>query len=254
MLETTRPQSMPTGAAARPTEAADAPSDAAHARGPGRLQLVVAGAVGLSLVAVPLYLVHRAANARAEGGAGVVKAADPVAPRAPAAAVPGAGPGTSDVSCGDGGAPSVGSRGPTLTLSEFRVLECHDPGPRRTPADQCDHLAVFEQAYAKALQDAAACAAPALAGENAGGGTLAYVVDVSFARKRAPYLVSTPRGERTLKSSKVVATCAAALKRGLSALPLAGVPHGHSRYKVAVTASYGPAGLASSPAAVAAIR
>ena len=126
---------------------------------------------------------------------------------------------------------------PVVTLSDAKVMECHDPGSRHTPPDQCDHLGAVEKGLAAAIAAAGDCVPP-----SAAGGNLVYVVDASFARKRRPIDLLIPRDGRSLKNPRATAAavkeCSAAVKRGLAGLALDGVPHQHQRYKVAITATY----------------
>lgn len=228
---------------------------------PARIQMVVALVLGLALVAVPLYLWRRPLGAHAEGDssgpAASVSATGSAAPGDLGAILPGNGP--SNIS---GANALVGPTSAAITLSESRVLECHDPGPNKTPAEQCDHLAAIEQAFAKAVTDAAGCV-PA----SAGGGSMVFIADVSFGRKKNPIFVTLPRDGRNLgaanggvrnarasrdaSSAKVVAACTAAVKHALLASvgePLASAPHAHTRYKIAITASYPTPLPAAAPA------
>jgi hypothetical protein len=182
---------------------------------PARLQMVVALVLGLVLVAIPLYLWRRP---RAESP---IVAAQPDAEAAPIA---------TNVD-GDAGPPDDAGAG--LALTDPRVLECHDPGSRHTPAEQCDHLVDFEKLFAKAINDAASCVPT-----TPGGGTLAYVADVSFGRKKQPVHLTTTKDLRSLKSAKVTAACVAAVKKNLASVGLDGMKHEHSRYKIAITATY----------------
>jgi hypothetical protein len=124
----------------------------------------------------------------------------------------------------DAGKPS------SVVLSEARVLGCHDRGPRKTPAEQCDHVAAVEQALAQAIQQAASC------GSTAPGGTIEYVADVSFLRRKVH--ISLPRGGRSLRDRKAIGACATAVREAMDALPLDGADHEHARYTISVTATY----------------
>ncbi len=230
-------------------------SDDPDAR-PARLQMIAALVIGLALVAVPLYVWRRPIAARAEKDA-----AELAASAAAAASAAPIAPGSQTlVSPGN---PLVGPPSAAITLSESRILECHDAGPKKTPAEQCDHLAPIEQAFAKAVTEAASCVPT-----SAGGGSLVFLADVSFGRKRNPVLVTLPRDGRSLgaslagvssrgrasrdaSSAKVVAACAAAVKRTLTSAvgeSLATAPHAHTRYKIAITASYPTPPPAAAPA------
>lgn len=176
---------------------------------PARLQMIVALILGLVLVAIPLYLWRR--------------------PRAESIAVSTGGI--------DGGALPAVTGSPTaqaeekLVISEPKILSCHDPGPKKTPPDQCDHVVELEKAFAKAIEDSTSCVP-----REAGGGSIIYVADVNFRRKTVG--VSTPREGRTLKSSKIAGACERAVKSKLSSLPYDSIKHQHVRYRVSITATY----------------
>jgi hypothetical protein len=189
-----------------------------------RLQTIAAVVLGLALIAIPLYLWRRP---RSES--------PPVT-----SAVVGTAPGSP---FGDAGASDAGSgpAEPSVSLSDAKVLECHDTGLKRTRPEDCDHLAAVEKGLATAISGAPTCLAAAGAG---GAGTLTYVVDASFLRKHHPIEVSVPRDGRSLKgihgaqAGQAVSGCAAAVKKGMESVALDGVPHAHARYKVAITATY----------------
>ncbi len=85
---------------------------------------------------------------------------------------------------------------------------------------------------AKAIEENASCVP-----RDAGGGTIAYVADVSF--KKKSLLLVTPREGRTLKNAKVVAGCQLAVRAKLANVNLdADASHQHQRYRVQITATY----------------
>jgi hypothetical protein len=172
--------------------------------------MIVALILGLVLVAIPLYLWRRP---RAESIAVNTSAADAGALPAVTAATT-AGPEEK------------------LVIGDPKILSCHDPGPRKTAPEQCDHVTELEKAFAKAIEENASCVP-----RDAGGGTIIYVADVGFAKKRS-VAVSTPKEGRTLKNPKVAGTCEKAIKGRLSSLPLESIKHEHARYRVSITATY----------------
>jgi hypothetical protein len=155
-------------------------------------------------------------------------------PRAPADA-PAREPATAASSRDDDMSPPVAAPPPPtlapITLSEARVLACHDPGPTKTPADQCDHLAPIEKALANAVEQSSACVPDSLSGN-----TIEYVADVSFSRRKVSVLL--PRAGRSLNNRKVLAACATAVRDALVTIALEGIDHRHARYKIALTATY----------------
>lgn len=186
---------------------------------PLRVQLFAALLLGLVLVASGLYLWRRPA-AQGETASSDV----PAAGSALAAIAVEAGAAAAQA---DAGAPSP------VTLSDPRVLACQDKGSKRTVrADQCDRLPQVEQALAHAIEQNASCIPPAASS----GGTIEYVADVSFARHKVN--VSAPRAGRSVKDRRVVASCASAVRSAVQSLALDGMSHEHSRYKIAMTATY----------------
>jgi hypothetical protein len=177
---------------------------------PARLQLVVALVLILVLVAIPLYLWRR--------------------PRAEAIPV--------TAYATDGGAlPPVSAAAPPtppdakLVIGDAKILSCHDPGPKKTAPEACDHVTELEKGFAKAIEESASCVP-----RDAGGGTIIYVADVTF--KRHAVLLSTPREGRTLKSPKVATSCEKLVRSRLFGLPYDGMKHEHARYRVSITATY----------------
>ena len=180
-----------------------------------RVQLAAALVVGLVLVATGLYLwrrPHRPAEASATEAAAA--SASVVAEAAGPPAVP-----------ADAGSPSP------VTLSDARVLACHDRGPKKTPVDQCDHVAPLEKALTDAVEQAAACVPEA--GSSA---TIEYVADVSFLRHKVSVVL--PRSGRSVHDRKVLGACASAVRSAMNSVPLAGVEHQHARYRISITATY----------------
>lgn len=174
---------------------------------PARLQMIVALILGLVLVAIPLYLWRR--------------------PRAESIAVAAGG--------SDGGALAVSGNGvkgsEQIVIGDPKNVSCHDPGPKKTAPDQCDHVVDFEKAFAKAIEENASCVP-----SDAGGGTIIYLAEVSFRKKSVG--LQTPSHGRTLKSPKVAGTCERAVSSKLKSVPLGGMKHDHVAYRVSITATY----------------
>jgi hypothetical protein len=196
-----------------------------------RIQTIAAVVLGLALIAIPLYLWRRPRSETL-----------PVT-SAPDASAPLGDGGLAAVASAQAAPPAATPFAPTL--SEAKVMECHDTGPRRTRPEDCDHLAAVEKGFAAAITAGGPCLPSA-----SGGGTLVYVLDASFGRKHRPLELMIPRDGRSLKSSHgvtaAVSACSAAVKRELDGVTLEGVPHGHARYKIAITATY-PALNATAP-------
>ena len=179
---------------------ADVPTDVER---PARLQMIVAGILLLVLVAVPLYLWRRP---RAESIASDTK---------------------------DGGlelAPPTESE--KVVVSEGKTLSCHDPGPRRTAPERCDRIPEIEKALATAIQENASCVP-----KGEGGGTIAYVADITFKKKALS--LETPKEGRTLKNEKLVSACRTAVKTKLEKISFDNVTkHEHQRYRIQVVATH----------------
>jgi hypothetical protein len=118
-----------------------------------------------------------------------------------------------------------------VTLGDTKVIGCHDPGPKRTPASECDHLAGFDTAFAHAILDNAACLP-----QGTAAGAITYVADVSYGRHHNPVRVTYTR-DATSVPSKAASTCATAVKKALGAVAL-DANHGHARYEIEIAASY----------------
>ncbi len=181
-----------------------------------RVQLGAAVGLGLVLVASGLYLWRRPHTS-----------ADPLAAEAASAsasaAVTSSGPPV--VAAADAGSPSP------VTLSDAWVLACHDRGPKKTPAEQCDHVQPLEKALTDAVEQSAACVP-----ESVTSGTIEYVADVSFARHKVNVVL--PRAGRSVRDRKVLGACASAVRTAMNTVPLEGVEHQHSRYRISVIATY----------------
>jgi hypothetical protein len=171
--------------------------------------------LGILLVAVPLYLWRRPRSV-ASAAAGDASA--------PEGGTPDAGDTTVEI---DAGTP------PGVRLTEARVIECHDSGSKKTPAEQCDALPAFSKSFADAILAAKDCM-PA----SAGPGSITYMADVSFSRKKSPVNVTLPKDGRSYRAVKTVAGCSAAVKSVMSGLAIEGMPHAHTRYKIAIIATY----------------
>jgi len=197
-------------------------ADVGAADRPVRVQLFVALLLGLVLVATGLYLWRRPRAAADEANEDDVKAR--------VLASLGADGGVSSgvpVAIGvDAGSPSG-----AVSTSDPRVVACQDPGPKKTPADQCDRLVPIEQALQHAIEKANSCV-PA----EAGGGTIEYMADVSFLRKHVG--LKLPNTSRSMHNVKALLACQKAVKDGLAGVSVDGLSHAHARYKISITATY----------------
>lgn len=197
----------------RPSSRASLTALDAQADRPARLQLIVALILFLVLVAIPLYLWRRP-RADSVGNGGVETATS-------VAAIPTVLPTSS-------AAPPSDAK---LALDAPKLVACHDPGAKKTPPEQCDHLVEVEKAIAKAIEDSASCVPKEL-----GGGTIVFATDVSF--KKKSLAVSTPKDGRSIKNAAVVAACQTAVKAKLQTMSLDNVAHQHARYRLSVMATW----------------
>jgi hypothetical protein len=172
--------------------------------------------LGLVLVASGLYLWRRPHTPNEASDADAPSASDAALVAADGSALAAAAP--------DAGIPSP------VTLSDARVLGCHDRGPKKTPPEQCDHLAPVEQALTHAITQAASCV------PVAAGGTIEYVADVSFLHRKLSVLL--PRAGRSVRDRKALRACSTAVRDAMQGLTLDGMDHQHARYRIAITATY----------------
>jgi hypothetical protein len=195
-----------------------------------RVHVFAAAAAGLVLVGGALYLWRRPATTPVvEVNATNALAAPPQVSSekgrpAPPPAVPPSGAKAASQSAS--AAPAVG--GPSL--SEVRLVSCHDKGSKKTAPEDCDRLKPLEDALMKAVRESADCLP-----DDASNASIEYVADVSFSKKRVRVLV--PSAHRSVKQ-RTAARCAKSVKKLLADLPLADVDHQHAQYKLAVTATY----------------
>ncbi|HXX67914.1 MAG TPA: hypothetical protein VEK07_12060 [Polyangiaceae bacterium] len=181
---------------------------------PIRTQLVGALLLGLVLVVTGLYLWRRPprgdlGSAAAESSSSSASAPDEAGVRA---VVADAAP-------------------PLITVSEVRMVGCHDRGPKVTPPEVCDHLPPIEQALSHAVEQSLPCVPSTDA-----GGTIEYLADVSFSRHKLRIIL--PRSGRSVQDRKVVTSCATAVRDAMHSVTLDGLDHQHARYQLAITATY----------------
>ncbi len=184
---------------------------------PARIQLIAALLLLLVLVVVPLYLWRRPRAAATEESA---KNAAALALASAQVADTASPPPDPTVHAKDG-----------VTVADAKVTACHDPGSKRTAPGACDRLPTFESAIAKAVLDSAACVPP-----GTPPGTIAFRVDVSYARHKNPIRVLLAR-DRTTMSGKIATACATDVKKALSTSSL-DQTHAHARYDLTIDATY----------------
>lgn len=202
----------PPGAEAQPSRPSLVSYEPVTGPGP-RLHAILAVGLVLALVAIPLYLWRRpraeAIDVTSRTSADASTSLDPASE---ALAEPAAPPTNA------------------VALSTATVVACQDPGPRRTPPAECDRIGALEVALAKAIEETTSCM------PQDASGAIEYVADVSF--KKRSITVSAPKAGRTVKNTKAVGACVAAVRAKLRAVALDGITHAHARYKIAIVATY----------------
>jgi hypothetical protein len=166
--------------------------------------MIVALVLLLLVVAIPLYLWRR--------------------PRAEAIAVNGGGDAAPPVE-----APPIEDK---VALGDAKVLSCHDPGPKKTSPQECDHVADFEKSFAKAIEDSRDC----LPKDVASGTSIPFVADLSFKKRKVD--VSVGKDAKGLKNPKLAGTCAAAVRGKLGAVAFDTAAHQHQRYRIEIVATW----------------
>jgi hypothetical protein len=180
---------------------------------PLRAQLVIASALGLMLLAVPVYLLRRpgenvpaAAHGRAAGArpfGGVVLA---------------------EV--------DAGTREERVATGPLQRVRCGVSATRaRTEGGMCDALPPLEAAFRRSVENSLGCAP-----RNGKEGSINYVLEVDFVTGRLNMFAGKSgkvRGQR----GKMAASC---VLRSMPEVPWLGLPHEHDYYAVALLATYSP--------------
>lgn len=196
-----------------------------------RLQAALALVVGVAVVAVPLFI-WSGGKKRGEQAAASASAS---------ASVEDAGAPT--VFFGDAGAQlSVDAGGRTVTFGEPRYLKCQDPGPGKTPPEKCDHLGPIEEVVTKAITERVASCLPTVPAAQ----TVAFVVDVSFKRKKMRLKEGKDGSTMPAAQRKKLVAC---IEKGLVPPNFDTVPHAHQRYLFQFLATFGPTTAAVIPPA-----
>lgn len=189
---------------------------------PMRVQIIVALVVGLILVAVPLYLWRRP-KADASNPAGSVSPSAIVS-----ASRPPPDPSKSLLAAAlDGGVETE-----KIKLGRVWIDSCYRAGVGKTPAEQCDRQPFFEEALVKAVLDNTACA-PKL---NKGG-SISYAMKIDYRRKRVT-LFAGKSGSVRRSTARPAVEC---VEQAIPKPTWEALPHQHTRYVIAVLATYPPA-------------
>lgn len=186
-----------------------------------RAQLIVALVVGLIVVAVPLYLWRRPkslANAAGTDASASASAGASSAPPDPTQKLVDAAL--------DGGVQANG-----VTLGKVWIDSCQRPGPGKTPPEQCDRQPFFEEALIKAILENTACAP-----RMPKGGSISFAMKIDHQKKRVNVFAGKS-GTVGRKRANEMLKC---IQRSLPTPDWDAVAHQHSRYVVAVLATYPP--------------
>jgi hypothetical protein len=194
---------------------------------PLRAQLIVALVVGLTLLAVPLYLWRRPSgteNAPKDGGAALDAKADSPGAMASAAAA-------GDASAAD----------ERVKLGAVQRVKC---GASARSSGQegnlCDRLPFFEEALSKSIRDNVDCA-PKIKKE----GTINFVLTVDFTGHKLHVFPGASGGWKGPAARKATGC----VKRALPAPAWDSIQHQYKYYSVAILATYpSPAPPAAAPA------
>lgn len=182
-----------------------------------RPALVAAIVAGLVLVAVPLVLWPL--HAKKSGQA--VESASLVLPSAPAP-----DPQQALVAAAmDGGVETD-----SLKLGQIWIDRCERPGPGHTPRERCDRQPFFEEALVKAILENAGCAAGLKK-----GGTVSVALKVDYRRKRLRVFAGKSGSIGYFASSEFIGC----IQRALPTPEWSSLPHVHTKYVIAVTATIG---------------
>jgi hypothetical protein len=184
-----------------------------------RLQMIAMLGLGMVLIGGPLYLWRRPAEQPGEATAPRPPQLSEALPFAPAGAVGAAA--QTDASLASKSA---------FSLSDVKVLSCRDT---KKELNECGKIPVVEEALTKALREHATCLPAA-----AGGGTVQYLAEVNFDKKRVG--IGTPRDGRSVRNTKLLKPCTVAIKHALEALDLKALEHAHLHYRLSVIATYPP--------------
>lgn len=218
----------------RPPEHSVPPSQPAPFRhlgsgGPGsggdrpiRVQLIVALVVGLVLVAVPLYLWRRP---KANGS-------NPTGSASPSAIVSASRPPPDPAKAVLAAALDGGVETDSIKLGRVWVDSCYRAGLGKTPAEQCDRQPFFEEALVRAVLDNTSCA-PKLSN----GGSISYALKVDYRRKT----VSVFAGKSGTIRRRTARDAVQCVEQAIPKPSWEALPHQHTKYIIAVLATYPPA-------------
>jgi hypothetical protein len=193
---------------------------------PLRAQLVVAGAICVILIAVPLYLLRRPSNTPAQPPAPVLSASAGHAPPAPIAV--------------DAGAAAPTKPTERVRLAAAQRVKCGASATNaRVEGGLCDSLPAVEKALGDAIRSAADCAP-----KRKEEGSINYVVGIDFNQRRFhvfPGASGSWKGPQARKAADCV-------NRAFPNPDWGAMAHQYRYYWVAILATYPLAGAVAVPA------
>lgn len=185
-----------------------------------RVQLVIALVVGLILVAVPLYLWRRPK----------LDAADTVDSAAASAMMSASRPPPDPAKVLLAAALDGGVETEAVKLGRVWIDSCQRSGSKTAP-ENCDRQPFFEEALVKAVLENTACAPKA-----SKGGTISYALRIDYREKSFRVF---PGKSGTLRRSQAK-EAVACVERAIPRPAWETLPHQHTKYIVAVLATYPP--------------
>jgi hypothetical protein len=174
-----------------------------------RIQMGIMLVFGLLAVAIPLYLWRRpktkeTEEALAAASASAAKTAEPPSTLGPIRAP----------------ATAASSSPPAV---EVKVLSCLSKGKRK-PGEECDHVTVMEEAFAKASTDQLGCLSEAMGGES-----VLLTANVGLPKKRITVTATRPT-EKT-KLPKAVRKCTTAIREAMLQKDVGSAVHAFNNYR-----------------------
>jgi hypothetical protein len=193
---------------------------------PLRAQLVVAGVVGVILIAVPLYLVRRPSGASAPAAEPSASAGVTRTPSAPSPV--------------DAGAPAPAKAVERVKLGTPQRVKCGASATNaRIEGGLCDALPAVERSLAAAIKAAVDCAP-----KRKEEGSINFVVSLDFTKRSFhvfPGASGTWRGPQARRTTDCV-------NRAFPAPDWGAIPHQYRYYWIAILATYPLASSAAVPA------
>ena len=199
------------------------PSDAV----PSRKHLVFALVAGFALIALPLAMWVRPAPGQRDVDADSDEQSGSLEAQAVST---GAAPPPKNASAKNASATAkddaLGKSEP-LSLGDVWIDKCEKPGAGKTPPDRCDRQPWFEEALQRAVRENSACAPDK-------NGTLSVVMRVDYPRRKLEVFAGK-RGTIQGRAAEGVLAC---IRRSVPDPPWNTLEHEHTKYIIALVATY----------------